>query len=251
MGIKQFWSKNGATILTGVTVVGVVASGYLWYKAGPKVEDHKKRWKEREENGEEVSLQEKALDIFPDIALAVSVSAVTVGAAVGSNALNANNIAAMTLVAKEAKDYTQNIQAAAKKVVGEEKANEIEEEARSSKRARVVEDVVTEYHTYDTGEGDHVFIDEETHIRIRASKSFVKLGFKSWCTKVNKGLGLYGAKGGAYSELIQEWNAAPNGMSQRFGITPEEAENAQMRLVDDEFGMYTIIEIWPKPHCLD
>lgn len=250
MGIKQFWSKNGATILTGVTVVGVVASGYLWYKAGPKVEDHKKRWKEREENGEEVVFWEKVEDILPDIILPVGASLVTAGAAVGSNMLNANNIAAMTLVAKEAKDYTQDIQSAAKKVVGEEKAKEIEEEARAKKRARVVEDAVSEYYTYDTGTGDHLFIDEESHIRIRASKSFMKLGFERWCKKVNKGLGLYGEKGGVYSELIQEWNASPNGMSRRFGITPKEAENAQMRLIDDEFGVYTLVEVWPKPHYL-
>lgn len=251
MRLKEIWAKNGATILTGVTVVGVVTSGYLWYKAGPKVEDHKKRWKEREENGEEVSFQDKAVDILPDLILPVSVSVATAGAAIGSNMLNANNIAAMTLVAKEAKDYTQDIQSAAKKVVGEEKASEIEEEARARKRARAVEEAVSEYYTYDTGTGDHLFIDEETHIRIRASRSFMKLGFERWCTKVNKGLGLYGERGGVYSELVQEWNASPNGMSQRFGITPKEAENAQMRFIDDEFGVYTLVEIWPKPHSLD
>lgn len=248
MSLKHMWDRNGSNILTGVTVAGAIASGYLWYKAGPKVEEVRKQWKEREDNGEEVPTSDKVMDILPILALPTGVTLVTIGASVGSNRMSASNIAGLTIIAEKAKEHSEDISNAARKIVGNEKAEEIEEEARKQKRARIVEDVIVQQDDiFDTETGDVLFIDEESGIRFLASRSYVILCWERYQKKTMDGD--YGYCGGAWSDFLEELGVKKvPALSRRNGLTPEEASRAYIRFIDDEYGVYTIIEAQCAPH---
>lgn len=250
MNIKHMWSKNGATILTGATVVGAIASGYLWYKAGPKVEQHKQEWKEREEKGEDVTLEDKLIDIVPDVALPAGVTLATILSAIGSNTVNASNIAGLTILAEKANEHSKDISSAARRIVGDEKAEEIEEEARKQKRARVVETtIVQQDDIYDTETGDQLFIDEESGLRFLGSKPYVMLCWERYQKKAVSCMGAYGYEGAPWSDFLEELGIKKiPALARRNGLTPEEADRAYIRFIDDEYGVYTIIESQCAPH---
>lgn len=108
---KMFFKRNGATILTCVGGVGVVATSVLAVKATPKAIE---LLKEAEEvKGEELTKTEKVKIAGPVYIPAIATGAATIGCIFGANVLNkrqqASLVSAYALLDKSYKEYKDKV----------------------------------------------------------------------------------------------------------------------------------------------
>ena len=101
--ISNFFKRNGGTILTCLSVVGVVGTAYLSGRAAVQAE------KELKTLGEEAPIKEKAKTLAPIYIPTVAVGAVTVACMLGANTISrkqqASMLAAGVLIEQTYKKY--------------------------------------------------------------------------------------------------------------------------------------------------
>ena len=133
MDVKRLWQDKGASILTGLGVVGVFSTAVMAAKDTPKAleilkekEDYKV-----EKYGHKLTKTEKALALIPLYLPTILIGTATAGCILGANHINKQNqaalISAYTYLDSSYKEYQRKV----KEVFGEEAEKKIREEIQN------------------------------------------------------------------------------------------------------------------------
>ena len=125
--IIKLCKDNGATILTGLGVAGVISTAVMSAKATPKALDilAEKEAYSREHHGESLTKFEKALAVLPAYLPAILMGTATTACILGANHINqvkqANLMAAYACLDASYKEYRNKV----KEIFGEEAARRV------------------------------------------------------------------------------------------------------------------------------
>ena len=130
MDLKALWQDKGASILTGLGVVGVASTAVMAARATPKAISllAEKEMYKQENYGEGLTRFEKALAMAPAYIPAILMGTATAGCILGANHINKQNqaalIAAYTYLDSSYKEYQHKV----KEMFGEEAEKKVREE---------------------------------------------------------------------------------------------------------------------------
>lgn len=156
MDVKRLWQDKGASILTGLGVVGVFSTAVMAAKDTPKAleilkekEDYKV-----EKYGHKLTKTEKALALIPLYLPTILMGTATAGCILGANHINKQNqaalIAAYTYLDSSYKEYQHKV----KEIFGEEAEKRVREELEKDRYL---------HETFGSVDDKRLFYDEYSH----------------------------------------------------------------------------------------
>lgn len=141
MKLKETWNKvtkvinkNSPTILTGLGVTGVFATGYMAYKAGPKAHyilENYHRDKELtdpdDKEAKRAILKETAKDLLPVLIPPVGMAIATTACIIGGNRISSKRVAVLSAAYSIADSRLKDYQEKMLETLGEEKTQKVKE----------------------------------------------------------------------------------------------------------------------------
>lgn len=171
-------NEKSPAILTGLAVVGIIATAYQAYKAAPKCEkilaEKREKMKDipktKKEERREVTL-ETVKEVVPVMAPTVVLGAATIGCAIGSTAVSARRVAILSAAYNVAETAVKDLSGKMEEVLGEKKAKEI--------KSKVMQDKMKEHPLTDeskvvvTGTGDVLCYDSYSETYFYSSANHI------------------------------------------------------------------------------
>jgi hypothetical protein len=156
MDLKAVWQDKGASILTGLGVVGVFSTAVMAAKDTPKALEILKEKEDYkiEHYGHKLTKTEKALALIPLYLPTILMGTATAGCILGANHINKQNqaalIAAYTYLDSSYKEYQHKV----KEIFGEEAEKKVREELEKDRYL---------HETYGSVDDKRLFYDEYSH----------------------------------------------------------------------------------------
>lgn len=138
--IESGAKKNSPVILTGLAIVGVVATAYAAYKAGPRAEKileaHRKDMKDCHPDDKEAKRAvrtETIKKMIPVVAPPILMGATTIGCMVGSQAVSSRRIAVLSAAYTLSESTVKNLNGKMEEMLGEKKTRAIKDSIMKDK----------------------------------------------------------------------------------------------------------------------
>lgn len=183
MNIKERWKsflsicdKNSPTILAGISVVGVIATGYTAYKAAPKAHAILQKYHEDkllidkdDKETKKVVLKEAAKGLIPVMLPPILTGSATCACIIWGNKIGTKRLAvlsaAYTVADNRLKDYIRN----SVETLGEARTQKVREAIAKKHAEEFTEDDISDVNMIVTGDGDVACVDYWSKQTFRSS----------------------------------------------------------------------------------
>lgn len=144
---ETFGRKNSPTILTGCAIVGVLATAYSAFKAGPRaqkiLEDYRRDMADchpKDKEAKRAVKMETAKKMVPVMAPTVIMGGVTIASMVGSHSISSRRIAVLSAAYTLSESTVKSLNTKMDEILGEKKARAIKDAVMKDKLARDAEE---------------------------------------------------------------------------------------------------------------
>ena len=171
--VKEGVKKNDSAICAAVGIAGLVSAVIFAFRAAPKC-------KQILETMEGESNLEKAKEIAPVVAPVAVAAGVGIAAdlvLLKKNTKLTEAVSAGTAVAGTLTNIIKETEKQERKLLGDEKADEIQEEVKKAVGGKPTS--ISDGEVYDTGKGKFIFYEPLSGAKIRASKSYIRSQLKN------------------------------------------------------------------------
>lgn len=181
MKLKELWNKtlnftnqNSPTILTGLGVAGVFATGLMAYKAGPKahriLEEYHKDKELIDPNDKEtkkIVVKQAAKDLAPILLPPILMGVATSACIIGSNRISSKRIAVISAAYSFAEHRLKDYQEKMLEVIGDKKRDQVKDSI--AKKHLEQSDINENTNFIITGDGDMPSLDVYSNQKFRSS----------------------------------------------------------------------------------